>query len=140
MYENIINKKACQMGIPNFMGTFPKDRIPSPKRLPASFILNLDIMNQPGIHWVAVLMNRDNTVEYYDSLAEKPLSELYVWKKKILYNNKPTQNIFAETCGHHALYYLYLRSVVGFSQVDTLNRIYKCPNPDKYVKRFVDRF
>lgn len=137
MHETLIIKKAAEFKIPNFLGTFPIDRLPTPKQFPSCFILNHDKMNQPGTHWVAVIITRENTVEYYDSLANKPPNELYQWNKQINFNRKPTQFIFSDTCGHHALYYLYLRLVLNASRAETLKLLYSCKNLDSYVKKFI---
>lgn len=141
MHETVILKTASNLRIPQFLGTFPVDRLPTPNYSDnVSFILNHDIMNGPGIHWVAVILSKNNNVEYYDSLGNPPPHELYTWKSNISYNRKPTQSMFADTCGEHSLYYLYLRLVVGFSQSETLNQLYEKRNADSYVKKFISKY
>lgn len=140
MHETVVLKTASNLKIPKFIGTFPIDRLPTPKYSDIAFILNHDIMNGPGIHWVAVIVTKNNKVEYYDSLGNPPPDELYDWHKIISFNQKPTQNMFSDTCGEHALYYLYLRLVVGLSQADTLKQLYEKSNADRYVKKFINRY
>lgn len=73
-------------------------------------ILNLDILENPGTHWVAYI-KKNNNVTYYDSFgALKPPKELvdYLGKNvKILYNNEKYQNYNQINCGHLCLEFLY---------------------------------
>jgi hypothetical protein len=142
MHETVILQKAEALKIPYFLGVFPSDRLPDTKGKPASFIMNHDRIDQPGSHWVALYVHPhpdNHFVEFFDSLAMKPPDELYFWKKRFSYGFKPVQNIFADTCGEHALYYLYLRLVLKLNRTATLDRIYRLKDADSYVKKFIHK-
>ena len=62
MLETTVVQKANRLKIPNFIGTYPIDRIPLPNRFPVCYILNHDERLGPGTHWVAVLINKNNEV------------------------------------------------------------------------------
>ena len=136
MDEVEIKNKAKLLKLPFFFGTFPIDELPN-KKFPYSFILNHDPHNKPGSHWVAVIVHSNKNVEYFDSLGQKPPSLLYQWKRKINYNKRAIQNIFANTCGHHSLYYLYLRTRLKITPSNTIKYLLSLKNPDTYVKNFI---
>ena len=137
MDEIEIQTKAKNLKIPNFLGTFPINKLPIASDSQFCFILNHDRHNEPGSHWVSVLVLNDNTVEYYDSLGQKPPQALYQWKKNIFFNDKPIQNIFSNACGHHSIYYLYRRLVLKHSRAIVLKYLLQLRNPDLYVKKFI---
>ena len=58
--------------IPNFLGVFPCDKIPSFNfTKPKFIIINIDSSSQPGSHWIAVRVDKA-TVEIFDSLGFNP--------------------------------------------------------------------
>src|ERR1700754_2261776 len=58
-----------------FQGTFPRDLLPHyVKKKPAAFVANTDPSNKKGEHWVAIVLNADNTGQYFDSFGLEPLS------------------------------------------------------------------
>lgn len=75
-----------------------------------SAILNLDVMKNPGTHWVAYRKIND-TVEYFDSFGNlKPPKELVRYfggEVKIYYNNDQFQSYNQINCGHLCLKFLY---------------------------------
>jgi len=55
-----------------FVGTFPRDML---VKVPASdspfgFVMNLDPSTKKGSHWVAVFIDPQNSIEYYDSFGK----------------------------------------------------------------------
>lgn len=76
-----------------------------------SFIVNLQTIQEPGSHWVAV-KKRGDTAIYFDSFGNlKPPLELqrYLNKCKILYNHDVFQQYDTYNCGHLCLEFLNKR-------------------------------
>jgi len=103
---------------PNYGGTISADQIQDlPKKLPIGFIMNLDNSNEPGSHWVAVYIDQ-NSVEYFDPLADPPTQEFKKDIKKYIesmnlpnllkfkINKVKQQNSRTETCGFHSIRFL----------------------------------
>lgn len=142
MHETVILQKAEILQIPMFLGVFALDRLPDTQGKPGCFIMNHDRIDQPGSHWVALYVHPppyNHYAEYFDSLGNKPPEELYAWKQKLEFNTKPVQSVLADTCGEHALYFLYLRLVLKLTLNETLQKINKLRNADKYVFDFVQK-
>ena len=67
------------------------------------FVLNLDELEDPGTHWVAVFHN-----EYYDSFGLPPPKKL---EKRIdWYNTRQHQSVNSKLCGLYACYYIQCRN------------------------------
>lgn len=101
-----------------------------------SIVLNLDESSKPGSHWVAIYIDsQTNTIEYFDSLARKPIKNikniLKIIKKsfethynkhfKIYYNNIKHQGFDSE-CGVYVVYYIIAR-IFNYSIQDINNNI-----------------
>lgn len=110
-----------------------------------SIVFNLDENSGPGSHWVAVYIDsRKNTIEYFDSLAKKPIknintnlkiikksfSEYYNKQFKIYYNDIIHQKNGAE-CGVYVVYYIIAR-LFDYSINDINNNI----KDDKTIAEF----
>ena len=102
----------ADMCIPNFIGVYPLDKIPTYLKPPSNFIVNTHTKNLPGEHWVAVSYQKDGRVyafdsfgHYYPSMLKKRLLRLSrtapVWYNKIQY-----QESDENTCGHYCLAWL----------------------------------
>jgi hypothetical protein len=97
-------------------GIYPSDAMPARIRFNTGFILNTDHSSGEGEHWTAVYTDGVVT-EYYDSYGKSPAFYHPVWKlqlgshgRPIVYNKRAVQNIHSNTCGQHALFFLYLRA------------------------------
>lgn len=140
MDEIKIANRIKAMGIPHFLGTFPLDRIPLLKNtFPYCYIFNHDRHDQTGSHWSAVIVHSAKKAEYFDSLGQPPPSEVYR-KYSVKFNTIPLQHFLADTCGHHCIYYLFLRLVLKFSSVSVIKYLSTFKNLDTYVKNFVMTF
>lgn len=87
-----------------FRGTFPRDMLPKkPLNKPCALIMNSDKASEPGQHWIALFLNKDNTAEYFDSFGISPMHEDVIKffsinnVKKILYNHKHLQSVSMST-------------------------------------------
>lgn len=101
-----------------------------------SIVFNLDENSEPGSHWVAVFIDTSkNIIEYFDSLAKKPIknintnlkiikqsfSEHYGKPFKIYYNDIIHQKDGSE-CGVYVVYYIIAR-LFNYSINDINNNI-----------------
>ena len=56
-----------------FKGVYALDEIEHIKQrsFPSAYVFNLDPSYKPGVHWVAVYIDRRGVVEYFDVLAQE---------------------------------------------------------------------
>ena len=87
-----------------FLGCFAyNDLPPIPKILPASMIINTHRKNQPGEHWLALVLTKTKCF-YFDSFGAPILEEtivLYLQQryKKVTVNNECIQHFTSASCG-----------------------------------------
>jgi hypothetical protein len=92
----------------------------------AAFIANTNL------HWVAIRVNEDDSVEYYDPLGEEPPDEFFEWLQdesingQIKINQVKNQSDESSTCGFHALKFLIDRqNGKTWKEATNFNRIEK---------------
>ena len=87
-----------------FLGCFAyNDLPPIPKILPASLIINTHRKNQPGEHWLALILTKTKCF-YFDSFGAPILEEMIVSYlqqkyKKVTVNNECIQHFTSASCG-----------------------------------------
>jgi hypothetical protein len=101
--------------IPNYIGTFSKDTLPSQITKSASAVINLDDIGNPGTHWVAVYNDADSMyVEYFDSFGMTPPMEIESYlrtsNKPILFSTGQVQAPATNICGKLCTDYIRFRS------------------------------
>jgi len=119
MYESTIQNKIYSILGKNceFIGTFARDEIPIIKKRPCSFIINTDLKNQKGEHWVGLYIGENNEAFYFDSFGLPP------YHKEIsdyINNNSnqvrfstvtlQTPSQFSVTCGHYCIIFIIFMS------------------------------
>ena len=103
--------------IKEFIGTFPRDKLPNIKSYPVSLIVNTDTSNGQGEHiWVAIHINERKFGEYFDSYGLKPLSSditdfmdnfcVNGWT----YNTEMIKGLTSINCGQFCVIFIYLKS------------------------------
>lgn len=111
MYTHELIDKA--KNIPNFIGVFPLDKLPSQHHVPPfNFIVNTDTSNLPGRHWIAVHVDEWKTVLFDPvGIYYPPILCRHVIKfgRPIVYNWKQYQPITKPICGQYCL--AWLRSI-----------------------------
>jgi hypothetical protein len=116
-----------------------------------SIVLNTDVYEGPGLHWVVVFVNSKNsTIEYFDSLGQNPNKNIqqilnfikkifdnyYDSKFKIHYNNIIHQKGNSE-CGIYCIYYVIAR-LFNYS-IDDINNNIKDYNSISEFRKLVFR-
>jgi hypothetical protein len=102
-------------------GVFARNELPSPLH-PGGYVVNSQERGLPGLHWLAVYVTEDGSVEFMDSLGRTP-SE-YQLNLNCTYYSAPVQPVGSNACGLYVLYYLYWRTRgIPFHVImSTLNR------------------
>jgi len=111
----------------NFIGVFPLDGLErlSISNLPVKFIINLDLSNKPGSHWIGIYIT-DKIIEIYDSLGFKNSN----WGcnpkriKHFLRKYRNTHHFFITPqlqskqsflCGFYCIYFFIFRKKLSFN-------------------------
>lgn len=118
-----------------------------------SFIMNLDKSNEPGSHWVAVYIDPEESLEYYDSFGENPPES---FSKDILYlinqlkpavylkfkvNKIQDQSSSSKNCGFFAMKFLIDRyKGVPFKECTGFNNAKKGEKDIEHFKKQYEKF
>ena len=87
-----------------FLGCFAcNDLPPFPKKFPVSMIINTHRKNQPGEHWLALVLTKSKCL-YFDSFGvgiteETIVSYLQQKYEKVIVNNECIQHFNSTSCG-----------------------------------------
>lgn len=95
------------MNLPQYRGTFSRDRLPVHSNDIESFIVNLDSYKNRGTHWVAI-KKYFKKAYYYDSFGVEPPLEILKYLKgcEIIYNIEQHQQFDTYICGQLCLKFL----------------------------------
>ena len=81
--------QICYQNEPRFNGVYSRDNLTEIKD--GAYVINLDEYSDTGTHWVALYVNNNNNVTYFDSLEVEHIPK----EIKTFINNKIiTTNIF----------------------------------------------
>lgn len=98
-----------------FRGCFAADKLPKKFKKPAIFVVNTEESHLSGSHWISILVGKDNTGEYFDSLGRPPTVNHHITflnqhcRNKCYYNNIPVQGPFSIKCGQFCILYVLFR-------------------------------
>ena len=141
--NNLLTKREK---LNHFHGVFGRDEIKNIKihSLPCSFIFNEDNFTGRGTHWVAVYIDEDNQLDFYDSFGQKPtLKEFKNFTRpfKLNYNKIQVQSFESDTCGQHCIFFLFNRTknVTMNSLISKYFNVHQLLLNDIYVYNFVKR-
>ena len=72
----------------NFKGVYALDEIKHIQQIsfPSAYVFNLDPSYKPGVHWVAVYIDRKGRPEYFDSFGRPPPREIKDFSRTLFYN------------------------------------------------------
>ena len=139
--------KRCEK-LSNFHGVFGKDAIKISRFTPYhahSFSMRMIfIIFNRGTHWVAVYIDEDNALNFYDSFSEKlKMKGLkdFIKPFNLNYNKIQIQSDESAACGQHCIFFLIHRSR-DMSITSIINKYFnknwKLQN-DLYVYYYVKR-
>ena len=135
-----VNGYAHKLNIPNYIGCFMIDELPSTPQINECGIFNLEPSSLQGSHWVCWYKNTDSRI-YFDSFGETPPPEIIQYlktKKEIQQSKLVIQQSFvtvqkdkAKECGSLCLFVIYhLSQEHSFESIlDVLQRRYSLKSP-----------
>lgn len=116
------------LNITNYRGTFARDILPKQINDGEADIINMDLADNAGTHWVCIY-NGPDYCEYFDSyglaIPNEILKYMRTSGKKVIGSTNEIQNINSIFCGYYCLYYLLARIVSGLSPYEI---VYKFEN------------
>ena len=98
----------------NFKGCFSSDELKKlPKRVKEKsfFIVNLDKSNEPGSHWICIMLTPLLKNYYFDSYGLEPQLEEFktFMSNTYTYNKKTFQHQLSTACGQWCMYFIFHR-------------------------------
>ena len=123
----------------SFQGVYASDQlkqISKPTQLPASYIINEDPATKSGSHWVALYIDKNKHVEYFDSYGKLPIKPIETFLRRLsrepnTYNSKQLQSFETQTCGPFCIFYLLQREQ-GFT-LEKMIQMYFTTNASKLL-------
>ena len=111
LYSDDILYYAEKLQIPNFIGVFMSDELPTSSLQEESGVLNLQNHTNIGSHWIA-WRKSENNAWYFDSYSEPPDSGLkaHLGKIEIKQSAITVQKDTTKECGSQCLFVLYYLS------------------------------
>jgi hypothetical protein len=96
---------------PDFQGVFSADTLPTTPRL---LVCNTDPANKPGVHWIALYVDKNGRGEYFDSFGRPPNKHFEQFMNsncsRWTFNKKQLQSRISAFCGYYCCLYVVLRS------------------------------
>ena len=79
----------------------------------SAYVFNLNLSYKPGVHWVAVYIDRKGRPEYilfFWTSSPKKNQRLFCTNAESWnYNDVPIQELYSTTCGQFVVFYIYQR-------------------------------
>lgn len=100
-----------------FWGVRASNHLPSHiRKVPACMIVNSDPSFKQGAHWLALFIDENRNVEFFDSYGQEPekyrliFDFLKRYDTNLKKNNRQLQGPLSSTCGQFCLYFLLWRA------------------------------
>ena len=102
---------------PGFLGAFPYDQIPTkPDSKLFSLIVNTDLHNEPGDHWI-VLLFKEPQYYFFDSYGRSfndvtfpakfsKTIKNYIGSTRFRYNKQLLQQFTSNVCGEYCVFFI----------------------------------
>lgn len=107
MTENWLTKKY-------FAGTYASDHLPTIQNEGKNhYIVNFDPSNEPGSHWIAIILNKNRPSEYFDSYGFPPPKHLpfeEFMQGNFIFNTVELQSPLTTVCGQYCMHFLMQRA------------------------------
>ena len=99
-----------------FIGVYPSDKIPNFHTSESrALVINTDKSSEPGRHWIAVFIENNQHVEFFDSFGLPPEaygSDITTFVRRypqVSCNKIPFQSLTSNVCGPYCIYFLVKR-------------------------------
>lgn len=126
---------------PYFCEVAPSDAVFSvPQHRPLLYVRNTQGSQFPGLHWVAIFVDKCNKAFFFDSNGCEPQKEFKVFLEKFssyMWWKRQIQSPVSQCCGHYCIYFLF-KCCAGKSAKNAMNR-FKTSNlskNDNYVQKW----
>jgi hypothetical protein len=110
----------------DFIGVFPRDRLPRIHNFPCSFIINTHKSDMKGEHWLAFYFDHDKKLDFFDSYGNSP--SFFKLDQYINHNSSSTnyntiqlQSFHSRLCGFYCVLFILYRSR-GFTMNQFLDK------------------
>lgn len=148
-----IDEFAADAEIEDYLPAMPVDRLPELNGQTAVFIMNTEPSTGDRLngHWIAIRVNEDDSVEYFDPLGELPPKEFWDWLDEediygqVKVSQTKLQSDNSSTCGFFALKFLIdrqngksFKEATGFDRIEKL--IDLSPEFEKTIRPFIKEF
>jgi len=135
-----------------YQGIFPSDKLSKHvcKKLPCAIVVNFDTKNEPGSHWIAILIDKNKNVEYFDSYA-RSISfnhRVFDYVTSITKNGhikhlsgRAIQQNKTSVCGHYTILFILCRAKkISFEKFsDTFSDQRYAGEYDSTIKSIIDQ-
>lgn len=142
LLSNTDLEELCNtIGIHNLMQVCSKNNISMKPRQQCSYILNLDLPNNEGTHWVCIYIKGKQAI-YFDSFGQLPPEPVIQFFHKHnlqwINNESVIQDIHSKCCGYFCLGFLWcLYNGYTLSQyIEQFNTLHQKKN-DKCIQQFI---
>ena len=116
----------------NFLGALARDEIPKAAQylFPCCAVVNTQIKEKPGSHWIAFMKTPDNHGIYFDSYGYPPynlpeVAEVLSGCRDWEFNNTRLQTDFSSVCGQYTIFVL-THLARGFQLKHTVDMLDDC--------------
>lgn len=124
---------------PYFKGIYAKDTLPILQANTCT-VVNSDDSTEPGSHWLALFVNENKTLEFFDSYGNSP--DFYGLDTShylnVIWNTQMFQSPTSNVCGQYCVYFL-LKRCQSFSLDSVLNLFEVCKINDFQLYQFVKK-
>lgn len=128
---------------PTFQGVFAADMIP-PLKEKSAIVVNQDDSSQPGSHWIAIYVDKDNNLEFFDSYGQSPflygkfIRDYVSTYKNISWNSVVFQSMTSNVCGLYCIYFI-LKRCQGKSMFSIIQNLCENKRNDFQIYQFVKK-
>lgn len=128
-----------------FKGVYSIDTLEKIDSAPCCFIVNTHKSNQPGEHWLAIYVDHEKNLEFFDSYGNSPerfdlLDYCFSISNKVSWNTQQVQSYSSTYCGYYAVLYLIYKCN-NFSLKDFLRNFSNNPfTNDRFLNKLINQY
>lgn len=113
MYSDEIQECLGQLSVAH-SGVYACDQLPHRVQVPSAIVVNADPHSRPGSHWLAIYIDINKELDFFDSYGRPPDQKFTHFIKRnskvARYNITVLQDITSSVCGHYCVTFLYFKS------------------------------